>query len=51
MTYVSKTVANEAARTLGNRSWQKLKERLSPEELAKRQSNAGKLGGRPPKDR
>ena len=48
---VTKSAASDAAATLGRRSWQQLKRTLSDAELTKRQSDAGKLGGRPPKDR
>lgn len=39
-----------AASRLGQVSWQRLQENFSEEELHKRQSDAGKLGGRPRKD-
>lgn len=39
-----------AARRLGQVSWKRVKESFTEEELQKRQSAAGKLGGRPRKD-
>jgi len=49
--HITKDKAAAAAATLGRRSWQQLKRTLSDTELTKRQSDAGKLGGRPIKNR
>jgi hypothetical protein len=43
----TKHEVREAAVILGTSSWQTLSEKLSPDELRKRQSKAGSLGGRP----